>query len=35
MSSQQWKELADKRRLVEQHYKEKDKASKTINLGGV
>ena len=28
MSSQQWKELADKRRLVEQHYKEKDKAIK-------
>ena len=28
MSLQQWKELADKRRLVEQHYIEKDKAIK-------
>ena len=28
MSSQQWKELADKRRLVEQYYEEKDKAIK-------
>ena len=28
MSSQQWKELADKRRLVEKYYKEKDKAIK-------
>ena len=28
MSSQQWKELADKRRLVEQYYKEKDKPIK-------
>ena len=26
MSSQKWKELAEKRRLVEQYYKEKDKA---------
>ena len=28
MSSQKWKELAEKRRLVEQYYKEKDKAIK-------
>ena len=28
MSSQKLKELAEKRRLVEQHYKEKDKAIK-------
>ena len=26
MSLQKWKELAEKRRLVEQYYKEKDKA---------
>ena len=28
MSLQKWKELAEKRRLVEQYYKEKDKAIK-------
>ena len=28
MSSQKWKELAEKRRLVQQYYKEKDKAIK-------
>ena len=28
MSSQKWKELAEKRRLVEQYYKEKDKVIK-------
>ena len=28
MSSQKWKELAEKRRLVEHYYKEKDKAIK-------
>ena len=28
MSTQKWKELAEKRRLVEQYYKEKDKAIK-------
>ena len=28
MSSQKWKELAEKRRLVEQYYKENDKAIK-------
>ena len=32
MSLQKWKELAEKRRLVEQHYKEKDKAIKDCKL---
>ena len=33
MSSQKRKELAEKRRLVEQYYKEKDKAIKDYNFG--
>ena len=32
MSLQKWKELAEKRRLVEQYYKEKDKAIKDYKL---
>ena len=32
MSSQKWKELAEKRRLVEQYYKEIDKAIKDYKI---
>ena len=32
MSSQKWKELAEKRRLVEQYYKEKVKAIKDYKV---
>ena len=32
MSLQKWKELEEKRRLVEQYYKEKDKAIKYYKL---
>ena len=32
MSLQKWKELAEKRRLVKQYYKEKDKAIKDYKL---
>ena len=32
MSLQKWKELAEKRRLVEQYYKEKDKVIKEYKL---
>ena len=33
MSSKKWKELAEKTRLVEQYYKEKDKAIKDYKFG--
>ena len=33
MSLQKWKELAEKRKLVEQYYKEKDKTIKDYKFG--